>query len=163
MESLFTLGEYLRGGAHFLLATVDAVIDAAELRRFAGRALELTGGATPHFDGALAVARWRGDKRPLFAEVGADGAVTALGERQTALVTAGFYWLPAAIFDFAPRARAERLDAMRQLLAMAVGSGMRLAAIELGATIDVDESADLAAARAMVASAPMRSPGGSGG
>src|SRR6202171_14709 len=163
MESLFTLGEYLRGGAHFLLATVDAVVDLAELRRFTGRALDLTGGATPHFDGALAVARWRGDKRPLFAEVGADGAVTGLGERQTALVTAGFYWLPAAIFDFAPRARAERLDAMRQLLAMAVGSGMRLAAIELGATIDVDESADLAAARAMVASAPMRSPGGSGG
>jgi hypothetical protein len=52
---------------------------------------------------------------------------------------------------------------MRQLLAMAVGSGMRLAAIELDATIDVDESADLAAARAMVASAPMRGLGGSGG
>jgi CTP:molybdopterin cytidylyltransferase MocA len=144
MESLFTLGEYLRGGAHFLLATVDAIVDAAELRRFAGRALELTGGATARFDGALAVVRWRGDQRPLFAEVGPDG------------------WLPAAIFDFAPRARAERLDAMRQLLAMAVGSGMRLAAIELRATIDVDESADLAAARAMVAGAPVRGRGGSG-
>jgi NDP-sugar pyrophosphorylase family protein len=163
MESLFTLGEYLREGAHFLLATVDAIVDAAELRRFAGRALELTGGAGARFDGALAVVRWRGDQRPLFAEVGPDGAVTALGERQSALVTAGFYWLPAAIFDFAPRARAERLDAMRQLLAMAVGSGMRLAAIELHATIDVDESADLAAARAMVAGVPVRGPGGRGG
>src|ERR1700694_4355802 len=88
MESLFTLGEYLRGGAHFLLATVDAVVAAAELRRFTGRALELTGGATPHFDGALAVARWRGDKRPLFAEVGADGGGTPRGGGQAALVAA---------------------------------------------------------------------------
>jgi len=39
---------------------------------------------------------------------------------------------------------------MRKLLAMAVASRMRLATVELEATIDVDESADLAAARAMV-------------
>jgi len=42
---------------------------------------------------------------------------------------------------------------MRKLLAMAVASGMRLGAIQLATTIDVDESADLAAARAMVAGA----------
>ena len=151
MESLFTLGEHLRGNAHFLLATVDAVVDAAEIRRFAARALELATGGAARFDGALAVVRWRGDKRPLFAEVAPDGAIVALGERESAMVTAGFYYLPAAIFDFAPRARAERLDAMRKLLAMAVASGMRLAAVELKETIDVDESADFAAARAMVA------------
>jgi NDP-sugar pyrophosphorylase family protein len=151
MESLLTLGEHLRGIRHFLLATVDAVIGAPELDRFAARAFELTAGAPARFDGALAVVRWRGDKRPLFAEVGPDGAILALGEGQSAMVTAGFYWLPAAIFDFAPRARVERLDAMRKLLAMAAASGMRLAAVELVATIDVDESDDLAAARAMIA------------
>ena len=165
MESLFALGEHMRGTRHFLLATVDAVVDAAELCRFAARALELTAGTAARFAGALAVVRWRGDKRPLFAQVvpdGPDGAIAALGERESAMVTAGFYWLPAAIFDFAPRARAEGLDAMRKLLAMAVASGMRLAALELEATIDVDESADLAAARAMVDDAPMRSRSGSG-
>lgn len=159
MESLFALGEHLHGTRHFLLATVDAVVDAAELRRFvvlAMDATELTGGASAGFDGALAVVRWRGDKRPLFVEVASGGAIVALGERESATVTAGFYYLPAAIFDFAERARAERLDAMRKLLAMAVASGMRLAAIELATTIDVDESADLAAARAMVARTPMR-------
>ena|SRR5690348_12635070 len=150
MESLFTMGEYLRGARHFLLATVDAVVDATEVRRFADRAAELTGGGVARFDGALALVRWRGDKRPLFAQVGADGAIVALGERESAMVTAGFYWLPAAIFDFAPRARAAHLDGMRKLLAMAIGSGMRLAAIELATTIDVDEVADLAAARALV-------------
>jgi choline kinase len=150
MESLFTLGEHLRDTRHFLLATVDAVVDAAEMRRFVARAMELTGDAAVRFDGALAVVRWRGDKRPLFVEVAPDGAIAALGEQQSARVTAGFYYLPAAIFDFAQRARAERLDAMRKLLAMAVASRMRLATVELEATIDVDESADLAAARAMV-------------
>ncbi|MGZ6176553.1 MAG: NTP transferase domain-containing protein, partial [Candidatus Binataceae bacterium] len=89
MESLFTLGEHLRGAQRFLLATVDAVADVSELRRFAARALELTGGAGARFDGALAVVRWRGDKRPLFAEVAPDGAIAALGERQCATVTAG--------------------------------------------------------------------------
>jgi NDP-sugar pyrophosphorylase family protein len=164
MDSLFTLGEHLHGARHFLLATVDAVVDAAELRRFVARAenaidgdaVELTAGAMARFDGALAVVRWRGDKRPLFVEAASDGAIVALDERESATVTGGFYYLPAAIFDFAPRARAERLDAMRRLLAMAVASGMRLAAIELATTIDVDESADLAAARAMVASAQIR-------
>ena len=153
MESLFTLGEHLRGASHFLLATVDAVADAAELRRFVERALELTGGGAAPFDGTLAVVQWRGDKRPLFAEVAADGAIAALGERESALVTAGFYYLPAAIFDLAGRARAQGLDAMRKLLAMALASGIRLGAIPLASTIDVDEAADLAAARAMVADA----------
>jgi hypothetical protein len=131
MESLFTLREYLCGAQRFLLATVDAVAEASELRRFAARALELTGGTGARFDGAIA----------------------ALGARQCATVTAGFYYLPAAIFDLAGRARAERLDAMRKLLGMAIGSGMRLAAVELERTIDVDESADLMAARAMIAGA----------
>jgi NDP-sugar pyrophosphorylase family protein len=161
MESLFTLGEHLRGAPHFLLATVDAVIDAAEMRRFVARALELTAGSgAARFDGALAVVRWRGDKRPLFAEIAPDGALAALGERESAMVTAGFYYLPAVIFYLAPRARVERLDAMRKLLAMAVANGMRLAAVEVEATIDVDEPADLAAARAVVARGEPRGSGG---
>lgn len=154
MESLFALGDDLRAASHFILATVDSVADAGELRSFSTRAAELS---TPHaggFDGALAVVRWRGDRRPLFAAVGADGSISSLGERESAMVTAGFYWLPGAIFDLAPRARAAGLDAMRRLLAMAVESGIRLAAIELAGAIDVDESADLAAARALVGAAP---------
>jgi NDP-sugar pyrophosphorylase family protein len=154
MESLFALSDDLRDATHFMLATVDSVTGAAELGYFATRAAELTAPRAQRFDGALALVRWRGDRRPLFAAVGADGAIAALGERESALVTAGFYWLPGAIFDFAPRARAAGLDAMRRLLAMAVESGMRLAAIELASTIDVDESADLAAARALVGDAP---------
>lgn len=154
MESLLALDEDLRGAAHFMLATVDSIADAGELRSFTARAGELTASRAARFDGALAVVRWRGDRQPLFAALGADGAIAALGERESSLVTAGFYWLPGAIFDLAPRARAAGLDAMRRLLAMAVESGMRLAAIEMAGTIDVDEAADLAAARALVGDAP---------
>lgn len=148
MESLFALGEDLRKSAHFILATVDSVTDAGELETFTTRAAQLT--RSGRFDGALAVVRWRGDRRPLFAAVDTGGAITALGERESPLVTAGFYWLPCTIFDLAPRARAAGLDAMRRLLSMAVESGMRLAGIELANAIDVDESADLNAARAFV-------------
>jgi len=153
MESLFTLAEYMGDSPHFMLATVDAVAGRADLVRFVGRARELTARHTAGFDGALAVVRWRGDSRPLFAELAPDGNIIALGERQSAMVTAGFYWLPKNIFELAPRASGMGLDAMRKALAMALADGMRLAAVELAATIDVDEAADLAAARTMLAGA----------
>lgn len=151
MESLFALADDLRDAEHFILATVDSVTNAGELGIFTTRAAEFT--HARRFDGALAVVRWRGDRRPLFAAVGPGGAITALGEHESPLVTAGFYWLPGTIFDLAPRARAAGLDAMRRLLSMAVQSVMRLAAIELASAIDVDEAADLAAARALVGDA----------
>jgi NDP-sugar pyrophosphorylase family protein len=156
MESLFALSEHLGDAARFLLATVDAVVNVGELRRFVADAIELSDGPAARYEDALAVVRWRGERRPLFARVAADGAIASLGDPEGTFVTAGFYLLPATIFDLAPRARAAGLDAMRRLLAMAVESGMRLAAIELSDVIDVDESADLAVARAMVAKAPGR-------
>lgn len=151
MESLFALGGDLRHAPHFILATVDSVTDAGELEIFTTRAAELT--EAGRFDGALAVVKWRGDRRPLFAAVGTDGAITALGEHHSPLVTAGFYWLPGSIFDLAPQARAAGLDAMRRLLSMAVRGGMRLAGIELARAIDIDESGDLDAARSLVGDA----------
>jgi NDP-sugar pyrophosphorylase family protein len=154
MESLFTLGEYLRGSPHFILATVDAVVSEDELADFAEGAVRMTSAREARFQGALAVVRWRGDERPLFVGAAGDGAIANIGERRSDLVTAGFYFLPASIFDLEARARAERLDAMRKLLAMAVRNGMRLAAIELKTAIDVDEAADLVSARAIVGEAP---------
>lgn len=151
MESLLCLDECLKGAAHFLLATVDAVARPGDLADFAARAVEITSAPSPRFEGALAVVKWRGDARPLFVETQGGGKIASLGERESEIVTAGFYFLPGAIFELAPRARAERLDAMRKLLAMAVGNGMRLAALELIGAIDVDEAADLAAARIMIA------------
>jgi hypothetical protein len=64
-------------------------------------------------------------------------------------VTAGVYLLPSRVFDFAQAARAAGLGALRQFLAMLIMDGMRFGAIELEGVIDVDEEADLDAARAM--------------
>ena len=90
--------------------------------------------------------RWRGDKRALFADVTKGGLITALGDRQTPLVTAGVYLLPTSIFEFAARARERRLAAMRLFLAMLVDRGIRLGALEVRGAIDIDEASDLEAA-----------------
>lgn len=150
MESLFALGERLVSD-RFLLATVDSVVAQSELDRFAAAAAALTEpDGADRCDGALALVRWRGDRRPLFATVDAAGNIVALGAGESPLVTAGFYFFSRRIFDFAAQARALGLDAMRRFLAMLVAERVRIAGIEIEGAIDVDEGADLAAARAMV-------------
>ncbi len=156
METLFAIGERLRAG-RFLLATVDAIVPRPEFRRFAAEARELTPGASG-FDGALAVVKWRGDRRPLFAAVAADGLIRGLGGSElgesggseTPLVTAGLYFFSTAIFRFVEPARASGLGAMREYLSYLIRAGMRLKAIEVSGAIDIDEAPDLAAARAML-------------
>ncbi len=147
MESLFALGERLAPG-HFVLATVDAVLARDEMARFvcAARAMTLDGG----FDGVLGVVAWRGDERPLFAEISANGAITRLGDRKARTVTAGIYFLSTRIFDFTTQARAAGLGAMRQFLGMLLGNDVRLGAFELSQAIDIDEVSDLEAARATI-------------
>jgi NDP-sugar pyrophosphorylase family protein len=151
MESLFALGEQLASD-YFLLATVDSVVAQSELTRFAASAAAVTERAgADRCEGALALVRWRGDRRPLFATLDADGIVTALGAGESPLVTAGFYFLSRRIFDFVASARAAGLDALRRFLAMLLAEQVRLAGIEIDGAIDVDEGTDLAAARALVA------------
>lgn len=151
MESLLTLGERIAPG-RFLMTTVDAVAARIELARFADRALDRTNPASADaLDGALGVVRWRGDTHPLFAEVASDGVISALGDRESQQVTAGVYLFSTRIFSFGDKARAAGLDAMRRYLALLIREGMRFAAIEMSDVIDVDEAADLDAARALVA------------
>jgi NDP-sugar pyrophosphorylase family protein len=157
MESLLTLGERIAPG-RFLMATVDAVAAPGELARFVKRALEITDpAASAPLDGALGVVQWRGDRHPLFAEVASDGLITALGEREGPLVTAGFYLFSTGIFAFGEVARAAGLDALRRYLALLIGQGMRFAAVEISEVVDVDEAVDLDAARALVANQGGRS------
>ena len=148
MESLLVLGESLAAG-HFLLATVDAMVPDHEFRRFVTQA---RASAEPiSSDGVLAVARWRGDRTPLFTEVTDAGLITALGQRETSLVTAGLYWLPTSIFRWSAVARERKLGALRAFLQMLLEERIRLVAIEVEGAIDIDEAADLEAARRMLA------------
>lgn len=147
MESLFTLGESLRPG-HFLLATVDAILPYSEFARFTREAQSACVNGV--YDGALAVVKWRGDKKPLFTHASASGLIEELGERPAPIVTAGVYWLPTAIFSLAENARALKLAAMRAFLAMLLANRFRLRAIEVTGAVDIDEAADLDAARRQV-------------
>ncbi len=150
MESLLALGEVLAPGK-FLLATVDAIIADAEFAKFIEQARVLiTKPEVRGFDGILGVVRWRGDKKPLFAKIAADQEILALGDDEAPMVTAGVYLLPTSIFAFADNARRAQLSALRRFLGMLIDNGMRLGAVELADVIDVDEAADLAAARLAV-------------
>ena len=69
-------------------------------------------------------------------------------------MTAGLYFLSTGIFDYAADARRVGLDALRRFLAMIIERGMRLEAIEIEGSIDVDEASDLDAARLAIRKMP---------
>ena len=148
MESLLTLGEKISPG-RFILSTVDAIVADEELQRFHTRALERI--VSRSLDGALGVVRWGGDPRPLFAEVADDGLIRRFSDESGTLVTAGVYIFSTSIFAHASTARARGLNALRRYLGLLIESGLRLAAVEMDGVIDLDEAADLEAARALVA------------
>ena len=154
METMLALGDVLEPG-WFIASTVDAVIPQIELLRFVNesrRKIEDCGDKS--LAGVLAVTRWRGEAKPLFADVTENGLILGLGNRQTSMVTAGLYFLSTRVFDYAAAARRAGLDALRRFLAMLIERGMRLDAIELEGSIDVDEASDLDAARAAIRKTP---------
>ena len=154
METMLALGDVLEPG-WFIASTVDAVIPQIELLRFVNesrRKIEDCG--DKNLVGVLAVTRWRGEAKPLFADVTENGLILGLGNRQTSMVTAGLYFLSTRVFDYAAAARRAGLDALRRFLAMLIERGMRLDAIELEGSIDVDEASDLDAARAAIRKTP---------
>ncbi|HXW85535.1 MAG TPA: hypothetical protein VEJ86_14110, partial [Candidatus Binataceae bacterium] len=87
----------------------------------------------------------------LFADVTEAGLIAQLGERQTVLVTAGAYLLPAAVFGLVARARERGLGALRQFLALLIAEQIKLGALEVHDAIDLDEAADLETARRLAA------------
>ena len=154
METMLTIGEVLQPG-WFIASTVDAVIPQAELARFVNESrTKIEEGREKNLAAVLAVAQWRGEAKPLFADVTSDGLIRQLGNRQTSIVTAGVYFLSTRVFDYAADARRAGLDALRRFLAMIIERGMRLDAIEIEGSIDVDERADLEAANAAIRKMP---------
>ena len=154
METMLTLGEFLARG-WFLAATVDAVIPQPELTHFVNesrRKIEDCGDKS--LVGVLGVARWRGERKPLYADVTSNGLILRLGEGQTSTVTAGLYFLSTRVFDYGADARRAGLDALRRFLGLLIERGMRLDAIEVEGSIDVDEAADLETARLKIRNTP---------
>ncbi|MFZ2059768.1 MAG: NTP transferase domain-containing protein [Candidatus Binatus sp.] len=154
METMLALGDLLEPG-WFIASTVDAVIPQIELVRFVNESRKkIEDCRDKNLLGVLAVTRWRGEAKPLFADVTENGLILGLGSRHTSMVTAGFYFLSTGIFDYAADARRAGLDALRRFLAMIIERGMRLDAIEIEGSIDVDEAPDLDAARLAIRKMP---------
>ncbi len=154
METMLALGEMLEPG-WFLAATVDAVIPLAELVRFVNESRrKIEECRDKNLAGVLAVTRWRGEAKPLFADVTENGLIRQLGNRHTSMVTAGLYFLSTRVFDYAADARRAGLDALRRFLALLIEREMRLEAVEIEGSIDVDEASDLDAARLAIRKQP---------
>src|SRR5260370_30128239 len=154
METMLALGDVLEPG-WFIASTVDAVIRQRELASFVNASRKkIEECRDKNLAGVLAVTRWRGEAKPLYADVTENGLIHRLGERQTSTVTAGLYVLSTGIFDYAADARRVGLDALRRFLALIIERGMRLDAIEIDGSIDVDEASDLDAARLAIRKMP---------
>ena len=154
METMLALGELLEPG-WFIASTVDAVIPQAELASFVNASRKkIEESRDKNLAGVLAVTRWRGEAKPLFADVTENGLIQRLGGAQTSTVTAGLYFLSTRIFNYAADARRTGLDALRRFLALIIERGMRLDAIEIEGSIDVDEASDLDAARLAIRKMP---------
>ena len=152
METMLTLGEFMAPG-WFVAATVDAIVPPLEFARYIAESQRVV--STSDDDklaGVLAVTRWRGERKPLFAEVTKEGLIARLGGAETPLVTAGLYFLSTRVFSLSANARRAGLDALRKFLALLIEQGLRLRAVEIGGAIDVDEASDLAAARIAIRS-----------
>ena len=154
METMLALGDVLEPG-WFIASTVDAVIPQAELASFVNASRrKIEESRDKNLAGVLAVTRWRGEAKPLYADVTENGLIHRLGEGQTSTVTAGLYVLSTGIFDYAADARRAGLDALRRFLALIIERGMRLDAFEIEGSIDVDEASDLDAARLAIRKIP---------
>lgn len=134
----FALVAGLLGEEPAVVSTVDAILPADAFVGFLDAAAArpdgaLTLGVTCHVD----------DEKPLWATLGADGRVTALGGTSGTHVTAGLYaWrrrLPG--FD-------ERFERLRDYLGALVAEGHPVFGAELPAVLDVDRPSDIAAATA---------------
>lgn len=123
----------------FLVSTTDALIPPAEVARFwsecRASSAEVGLALTAHVD----------DEKPLWADLGPGGRVTALGAaaRDKAAVTCGLYYLTRAAAKRLPPPDAHRR--LRDFLAAQTAAG-RVHGVLLSKTLDVDRPQDLAAA-----------------
>jgi NDP-sugar pyrophosphorylase family protein len=155
MHSFLLVVERLadQGESAFLVTTVDAVCRPGTAREFARTAAALGG------DLALGVTTLVDDEKPLYAvprghaEPGRPFPVAELSSRSGAsrFVTAGMYWVSAAILSERERATTARLSALRHFLGAVVAAGYPTWGVPVAEVVDVDRPADVATAERLVA------------
>ena len=128
----------------FVISTVDAIMPPSETRRFAEAARAAGAPA------ALALTDFVDDEKPLWADLGADGRITALGTaaRTRRHATSGLYYLTSAAVRAMPPARAHAK--LRDYLGALAAAGP-VAGVVLAKTLDVDRPEDVRQAEDFVA------------
>ncbi|MDX6770443.1 MAG: NTP transferase domain-containing protein [Elusimicrobiota bacterium] len=123
----------------FLVSTTDALIAPSETARFWRECRDSSAEA------GLALTAFVADEKPLWADLGKDGRVTALGAaaREKSAVTCGLYFMTRAAAKRLPAADSHRR--LRDFLASQAAAG-RVYGVLLAKTLDVDRPEDLAAA-----------------
>lgn len=126
-----------------LVTTVDAWCAPDEFQSFAERAAARPDGAT-----VLGLTRLVADEKPLWARVGADGRITALGGGDGDAVTAGLYLVSERMRRLGPP---ESLSRLRDYLGFALAQGQPMFGELMGRVVDVDRPEDVALAEALSA------------
>ncbi len=130
----------------FVMSTVDALVPPAEVKRFLAQAsLELARARA-----ALALTEFIDDEKPLWADMGGEGLITAMGENASAkrYATAGLYALSP---EFARRLpSAARYSSLRSFWIRAAADKAAIAGVKLAKTLDVDRPEDLSQAQDFV-------------
>ena len=128
----------------FVMSTVDALIPASEVARFASEAAA-SGAAA-----ALALTSFIDDEKPLWAEL-SGSRVRALGEEAhvRTFATSGLYFLKAPTARRMPEASA--FPSLRGYLSSLVSEG-EVAGVVLSKTLDVDRAEDIAQAESFLLS-----------
>lgn len=127
----------------FLVSTVDALVPPPEAARFAREACAaMLAGA----QGALALTRFVDDEKPLWAQLGDDGFVTALGDdvRRREHATCGLYAMTRSAAEAMPGPEAH--GRLRDYWIALIRGGACILGVPLAKTLDVDRPQDLAQA-----------------
>ncbi|OGR88507.1 MAG: hypothetical protein A3J74_05140 [Elusimicrobia bacterium RIFCSPHIGHO2_02_FULL_57_9] len=126
-----------RRANRFVISTVDSLIPPAEAARFT-REMESRG-----VDAGLALTGFIDDEKPLWAQIGADGSIAALGQqvRHRVHATSGLYYMTARLARRMPETAAH--NCLRRYWTALVSSGARVGGVVLSKTIDVDRPQDI--------------------
>lgn len=128
------------GADAFLISTVDALIHASDVIRFQEECRR------SRAEAGLALTTHVEDENPLWADVAADGRLTAVGPsaKNRRAVTCGLYYLTRAAVARLPEASTH--GRLRDFWTSLVDGGLHIRGVTLSKTIDVDRPEDLASA-----------------
>lgn len=127
----------------FLMSTADSLVAPMDVARFA-REIDKIGAPA-----GLALTDFIDDEKPLWADIGANGLVSAIGEkaRERRFATAGLYYLTAQAARRMPAAADFR--SLREYLGLLVADG-GVAGIPVAKAVDVDRPQDVSQAEAFL-------------